>query len=36
MDKQVSSTQNPYAEPTSLRGGGGKDLGLLPQERQII
>ena len=26
MDKQVSSTQNPYAEPTSLRGGGGKIL----------
>ena len=26
MDKQVSSTQNPYAEPTSLRGGGVKIL----------
>ncbi len=26
MDKQVSSTQNPYAEPTSLRGGGVKLL----------
>ena len=26
MDKQVSSTQNPYAEPTSLRGGRVKIL----------
>ena len=36
MKNKELQAQTPYPEPISPRGGGGKDLGLLPQKGQII